>query len=94
VFGFLSLVDLLNGICTFKGSSSLDADTLLGEHVGDPVGELTAKLVELAREEVAEPAGELPHEFSCELVGAPAGVESNAGSSTNVPCFTCFSPQF
>jgi len=43
---------------------------------------------------VVEPASELPDEFSYKPASALAGVESIAGSLTNVPCITCFSSQF
>jgi len=50
-FGFLSLVDLLNGIYAFEGCSSLDDNTLLNEFAIEPTGVLGAELT-------GEPGGE------------------------------------
>lgn len=65
-FGFMSLVDLLKGICTSEGCSSLDDDTLLDEFAVEPVGLLGA-------EPMGERAGDLVGKFVAELTGEPGG---------------------
>jgi len=43
-FGFLSLVDLRNGICTAEGSTLMDDNVLSDELAGDLVGEFAGDL--------------------------------------------------
>ena len=80
-FGFLSLVDLRNGICTAKGSSSPDDKVLSEELAGHLVGEFAGGLA-------SEPVGKLAI-----TLARLESVFSNKESSIRTPCRTCSSPQ-